>query len=122
MTAPITTTPVLDALTRGQEERDAELLTSLYAPAAEIRVVDCLHPPSAPLVVRGIEEIGAFMTDVYSRDMTHEVGDRVGDDQRLAFTTACRYADGTRVTCATVADLDEAGKITRQIVVQAWDE
>ncbi len=33
-----------------------------------------------------------------------------------------RYPDGTNVLCMATADLDGAGKITRQVAVTAWDE
>lgn len=57
-----------------------------------------------------------------AREMTHEVRDTVLGDGRLAFATHCRYPDGTRVLCSTIADLNASGRITRQTIVQAWDE
>jgi hypothetical protein len=44
----------------------------------------------------------------------------VADGDRLAFTQACAYPDGTRVFCSAMIEL-EAGKIARQTNVQAWD-
>jgi hypothetical protein len=44
----------------------------------------------------------------------------VADGERLAFTQACAYPDGTRVFCAAMIEL-AAGKISKQTVVQAWD-
>jgi hypothetical protein len=43
------------------------------------------------------------------------------DETGAAYTQACRYPDGTQVLCATVLELD-AGLISRQTVVQVWDE
>ena len=53
--------------------------------------------------------------------MTHTVGHRVNDDTGAAYTQACRYPDGTSVLCATVIQL-EGGLISRQTVIQVWDE
>ncbi len=53
--------------------------------------------------------------------MTHSVKHRVLDETGAAFTEACRYADGTNVLCATAIELD-GGLISRQTVIQAWDE
>jgi len=50
------------------------------------------------------------------------VRDEVRGQDRIAHTVHCRYPDGTRVLCATVADLDGSGLITHQTIVQAWDE
>ena len=52
--------------------------------------------------------------------MTHEVEAGVGDADRLAFTQACAYPDGTRVLCSAMLELAQ-GKIARQVTVQAWD-
>jgi hypothetical protein len=42
------------------------------------------------------------------------------DGDRLAFTQACAYPDGTRVFCSAMIELEQ-GKIARQTNVQAWD-
>ena len=52
--------------------------------------------------------------------MTHTIESGVADGDRLAFTQACAYPDGTRVLCATMLELN-GGQISRQTVVQAWD-
>ena len=67
------------------------------------------------------EEIKAWLEDTYSRDMTHKVQHRVKDDTGVAYTQACRYADGTNVLCATVIALD-GGLISSQTVLETWDE
>ncbi len=112
----------LDTLRRGIEERDAEAMLSLYADSAEMTEVDKTNPPKAPRVFRGKEAIGEHLRDVCGRDMTHQLERPVVAEGRLAFTEACRYADGTGVLCMATADLDDAGKIVRQVAVTAWDE
>ncbi len=54
--------------------------------------------------------------------MTHTLRDEVLGDGRLAFAEDCRYPDGTRVLCLTVAAFDASGRITEQTIVQAWDD
>lgn len=115
------TASIMPAIRAALEGCDGEALAALYAPDAEMRTVDRTHPPSDPLVLRGREAIAAHWADVCGRDMTHSVENEVEATDRVAFTEACRYGDGTRVLCATVAHV-AGGLITRQTVVQAWDE
>jgi hypothetical protein len=72
-------------------------------------------------VLRTHEEIGAWLEDMYGRDMTHSVKHRVLDGTGAAYTQACRYPDGTNVLCATVIELD-GGVISGQTVLEVWDE
>ncbi len=112
----------LDALRQGIEGRDAEAMLSLYADDAELVEVDRTNPPKSPRVFQGKDAIGAHLRDVCGRDMTHHLERPVVAGDRIAYTEACRYADGTGVLCMTTADLDSDGKIARQVAVTAWDE
>ncbi|WP_030235637.1 nuclear transport factor 2 family protein [Streptomyces sp. NRRL S-350] len=109
------------ALREGIERRDAEALLALYAQDAELRVVDRTTQPSHPLVMHGLEEIGAMLADVYGREMTHKLEQVVVQDDHVAFLESCRYPDGVRVLMASMADLRD-GRIVDQTSVQAWDE
>lgn len=109
------------ALKRAIETRDAPALAGFYAEDAIVRVIDRNNPPSKPREVRGRAAIRTFFDDICSRAMTHEVADSVADGDRLAFTQACAYPDGTRVFCVAMTTLAH-GKIARQTIVQAWDE
>jgi hypothetical protein len=71
-------------------------------------------------MISGAEEIGAFLDDVYSRDMTHSLEMGVIEGNRMAFVQGCRYEDGTRVVASNTAELGPEG-IIRQTTVQAWD-
>lgn len=112
----------LDTLRHGIEDRDPEAMLSLYADSAEVTEVDKNNPPDAPRVIRGKEAIGEHLREVCARDMTHRLERPVVADDRLAFTEACRYEDGTQVLCMATADLDGSGKIARQVAVTAWNE
>lgn len=110
----------LEMLRRGHEQRDAQLLTSLYAEDSEIRIVDSTNPPSSPKVLNGKAQISEFLADVCSRDMSHRIENPVVRDDRAGFNVACQYADGTRVLASEICDIRD-GKISREVMVQAWD-
>ena len=115
------TTFDLDRFTRAAEERDAATQLSMYGSDAVVTINNKISQPGAPRVLRTHEEIGAWLEDMYGRDMTHTVRHRVLDDSGAAYTQACRYPDGTNVVCATVIELD-GGVISGQTVLEVWDE
>ncbi|SRR5581483_692217 len=115
------TTFDLARFARAAEERDAATQLSMYGPDATITIVDKITQPGSPRVLDTREEIKGFLEDLYARDMTHEVTQRVSDESGAACTLACRYPDGTNVLCATLVEL-EGGQISDQTVVQVWDE
>ena len=117
-----TTSDLHDTIRRAVEGRDAATLAGLYAEDASVTIVDKSSPPSSPRHIHGRDETPAFLADTCSREMTHEVRDYVEAEGRLAHTEYCRYPDGTRVLCMTVAELDADRRIARQTIVQAWDE
>jgi ketosteroid isomerase-like protein len=103
------------------EGRDARMLSSLYADDALVRVIDRNNPPSKPRDIRGRAAIATFWDDICSRAMTHRVDTTAAEGDRLAFTQACDYPDGTKVFCMAAVELRD-GLIAKQTVVQAWDE
>ena len=115
------TTFDLDRFTRAAEERDAATQLSMYGADAVVTINNKVSQPGAPRLLRGREEIRAWLEDMYARDMTHTVKHRVKDDTGAAYTQACRYPDGTNVLCATVIELD-GGVISGQTVLETWDE
>jgi hypothetical protein len=111
-----------EALRHAYEQRDAELALSLYAENAEVSMVDHNNPPSSPLELHGKEEIAEYLSDVFSRDMKHQLQNEVIGEDRVAFNLACQYPDGNRVFCAGMLELDDGKEIVREVGVQAWDE
>jgi hypothetical protein len=107
-------------LKRAIEGRNSRALSALYDEDAVVQVIDRDNPPSKPRKLEGRSAISAYFDDVYGRDMTHKIESGVAVGKRLAFTQSCAYPDGTRVFCSAMVEL-KGGKITRQIVVQAWD-
>ncbi len=103
------------------EGRNVQTQLDMYAPDATVTIADRITQPGAPRVLHGRDEIRGWIEDICGRDMTHAVQHSVADAHGAAFSEACRYSDGTNVLCATVLEL-EGGQITKQTVVQAWDE
>jgi len=115
-------TPVTGAaIKQAIESRDGRTLSSFYADDALLRVIDRNNPPSRPRDIRGRAAITTFWDDICSRAMTHRVEMSVTEGDRMAFTQACAYPDGTKVFCMAALELKD-GRIAEQTVVQAWDE
>lgn len=112
----------VEMLRRAIEARDAAAQVAMFAPDAELIMVDQAHPPSMPEEVRGTAAIRARLEDICARDMTHKVMRMVSGPGSAAYTVACRYADGTQVRSAMMLDVGDDGLIMRQEGVQAWDE
>jgi hypothetical protein len=110
-----------DGLRRAIEGRDAATLTGFYRPDAVMEIIDRDHPPSHPTELRGREAIGAWFGDVCGRAMTHHVDEAVEQGGKLAFRQSCAYADGTKVACLAMLDLQD-GQIAHQTMLQVWDQ
>lgn len=110
-----------ETLRRGVEGQTPDILLSLYADDAELRIVDRTTQPSHPKVLHGRDEIGRMLEDVYSRDMSHKLERCVIQGDEAAYSESCRYADGVRVLSESMIALRD-GKIAEQTLVQAWDE
>ena len=111
----------MEALRRAAEGQGPEAKRDLYADDAEYVRVDRNNTPSSPMALSGKEEVGEYLRDVFSRDMTHRIENEVVGEDRAAFNWACEYPDGTRVLAAETVELRD-GMIVRQVSVQAWDE
>lgn len=102
------------------EGRDASALIGFYDEDAVIHIIDRDHTPSAPMELRGKDQIARYYQDVCSRAMTHQLETAVADGEHMAFSESCAYPDGTKVFCTAMLDLDH-GRIRNQVTVQAWD-
>jgi SnoaL-like domain len=113
-------TLTIPALRRAIESRDGETLAGFYQDDAELRIIDAMNPPGSPLEIKGREAIAAYYADVCGRTMTHRVNTGISEGDRVAFTQTCTYPDGKKVFCSATLELT-AGKIARQVSIQAWD-
>lgn len=111
----------VEQLTRALEHSQADVLDTLYADEATMKIVDRDRPPSRPLVISGKEKIGEFWREVCSRDMTHKVTNVVADGDAVSLVEECLYPDGCRVLSAMTLRVRE-GRISDHLTVQAWDE
>ena len=114
------TAPDVTTLTTAIESRDADGVTDWYTADATLTILDRDHPPSAPAVYRGRDAIGSYYRDICGRNVQHSVSDLVVTEHGLAFVQHCRYPEGSKVVCLTVARLANR-KIERQSVAQVWD-
>ncbi|MET8246456.1 nuclear transport factor 2 family protein [Streptomyces sp. NPDC005202] len=116
-------TPAFDTetLRRGVEGNTAQTLLSLYADDARMRIVDRNTQPSHPKILEGRNEIASMLDDVYGREMTHKLEQCVIQDDHAAYVESCEYPDGVRVLAESMISLRD-GKISDQILIQAWDE
>jgi hypothetical protein len=109
------------AIKRAIEGRDGRMLASFYADDAVVRIIDRNNPPSKPQEISGRAAIDKYWADICGRAMTHKVEAIVSDGDRLSFTQACAYPNGSKVFCLSMLELRD-GRIARQTAVQAWDE
>jgi SnoaL-like domain len=112
--------PTIAGIRKAVETRDAESLKALYAANAVLTIIDQDNPPSRPRTIKGSRDIGAFLDDVYARDMQHTLDHGIVDGKHLAFVEGCSYPDGIHVIASTMAELGPNG-IVKQTTVQAWD-
>lgn len=109
-------------LKRAIEDNDAVTLSGLFADNAVLRIVDSIHPPSHPLDIKGRKQIAEFYDEVCGRGIAHRVGEMISADGHLAFTEECEYPGGAKVFLSAMLDIDEDGRIAREVMVQAWDD
>jgi len=115
------TTELCALLRRGIEQRDANLLASLYSDDCEHVIINRNSPPSRPLVLRGPDALRRMYEDVCAREMTHCVEKTVVGDASFAIQQSCQYPDGTRVVVLVIGELRD-GKIFRETAIDSWDE
>jgi hypothetical protein len=119
----ITTAPTtfdIAALEAAIQRRDAAAQLALFAPDAELHLVDESARPSSPRILRGHAEIGPYLEDTCARDMTHHLTRAFTAGNQLAYEVECSYPDGARVLCQAIAQLAD-GRIIAERGVQAWD-
>ena len=124
MTEQKTVSSLLDfeAIRRAVEDLDAELLASTYAEDVEASFVGRGAPPSSPHEQSGKQEIMETHRRVFKEDIRQHIENEVIGKDRVAFTVPAVYTDGKHELCAVFLDLNEEGKVIRQMIVQARDE
>ena len=103
-------------------------LTGIDRPAPDVvlglmRIQD-LDDDAVRTLVRTARDAGIDFfdhADVYGRDMTHALEACVVQGDHAAYCESCLYPDGVRVLSESMLTLRD-GKITGQVLIQAWDE
>jgi hypothetical protein len=109
-----------EVLRHAFEQGDTDLLVSLYADDAKVRIVNRDNPPSSPFQLHGKEEIRNYLRET-PPEITHRLDRAVADDEHAAISIMCQYPDGNLVLCTAMLDLQD-GKIVREVAVEARGE
>ena len=102
------------------EAKDVARWLAFYSEDAEWVEYRHTDPPRSPNVMRGREEIGAFIERVAEMPLTLELGNEVLGEERIAFACTVTFTEGDRIIEHVIADVRD-GRIVRQVDVEAWD-
>lgn len=114
------TKQVFQSFKRAAEAKDLAALVELYADNAELVDVNKRQPPGSPMRLRGRDELRKMYEGV-PRELEHHVEDEVLGDDKMAFSYRCDYPNGQKVFGVHICEVRN-GKITREVVAEAWDE
>lgn len=100
--------------------KDADAWISFYAKDAVWTEYRHADPPRAPHVMRGLEEIGAFVHGVCAAPISISLSRELSGEHLSAFMLTVDVGDGRRIIeNVSVEHVD--GKIVTQVDVEAWD-
>ena len=99
---------------------DAQRWTAYFADDATWTEYRHSAPPRDPHVMRGCAEIGDYLSEVCTDDLTLEFGNEVLDERRAAYTLTCVLPDGRRIVENTILEHRD-GLIVWLVEVEAWD-
>ena len=109
-----------EALRRGIERSDPDLILGFYAEDARLSIVNVHTPHVSLFELCGKAEIAKHLRVAFGQEASHRVerDAAVGED-RVTFREACEYSDGARIVVETTLEVLD-GKIVRQVdVVQS---
>jgi hypothetical protein len=106
-----------EALRRGIEGCDPDLVLDFYAEDAKLSIVNPGVPQASPFELRGKAEIAKHLRAVFGQGVSHRV-EREEDGVR--FREVCEYPDGSRIVVETTLEM-RGSKIFRQVDVVARD-
>jgi hypothetical protein len=100
------------------EGRDPDALLGFYAQEAELRIQNAALPGGVAFELRGRVQIERYLRAVCDQQMSCTiVGEVFADRESIAFVEVCGYPDGARISVKTTLELDEGGRILRQLEV-----
>jgi hypothetical protein len=106
-----------EALRRGIERCDPDLVLGFYAEDAKLSIVNAGVPQAPPFELRGKAEIAKHLRAVFGQGVSHRVE---REEYGVRFREVCEYPDGSRVVVETTLEM-RAGKICRQVDVVTRD-
>ena len=111
-----------EALRRGIERCDPDLVLGFYAEDARLSIVNAGAPQASPFELRGKAEIAKHLRAIFGQEASHRVEreEIVGEEDGVTFREVCEYPDGSRVVVETTLEV-RSGKIVRQVDVVARD-
>ena len=110
-----------EALQRGIERCDPDLVLGFYAEEARLSIVNADAAHASPFELRGKAEIAKHLRATFGPGTSHrvELETAIGEN-RVTFREACEYPDGARVGVQTTLEVRD-GKIVRQVDVVAGE-
>jgi hypothetical protein len=111
-----------EALRRGIERCDPDLLLGFYAEDARLSISNAGDPQASTFELRGKAEIAKHLRAAFGQEATHRVEreEVVGEEDGVRFREVCEYPDGSRIVVETTLEVCN-GKIVRQVDVVARD-
>jgi hypothetical protein len=109
-----------EALRRGIERCDPDLVPGFYAEDAQLSIVNVVTPHVSPFELCGKAEIAKHLRATFGQEASHRVEREVVGEDRVTYWEECEYPDGGRVLVETTLDVQD-GKIFRQVDVVARD-
>ena len=107
-----------EALRRGIERCDPDLVLGFYAEDAQLSIVNVVTPHVSPFELCGKAEIAKHLRATFGQEASHRVEREVVGEDRVTYWEECEYPDGGRVLVETTLDVHD-GKIVRQVDVVA---
>lgn len=111
----------LDAFCRSYEEWDLESLLDCYADDVELVQIDRDNPPSSPRTRHGKDVLKGMFEHCAAAGVAATVENRIAGERRAAATITCEFPGGRRVLANSILELDENGRIVRELDVLSGD-
>ena len=87
----------LTGLSHAIQDRDCRYHLALYAPDAQVEILDAAHADAPLQVLHGKPAISEWLNGRTSAAVHYEMKDAAVHADRVTYTEECRYADGSRV-------------------------
>ncbi len=112
-----------EALRHAIERCDPDLILGFYAEDAQLNIVNAVGAPQrSPFELCGKAEIAKHLRATFGQKASHRLEREVVGEDRVKFRETCEYSDGSRVWVETTLEVNEGGKIVRQVdVVESAD-